>query len=150
MIGNHYVIRMRVRERLRSIAALQAKFFRVPILSLSVVALAIQMMVVQVHIHVPQAEKFLGAGAISFLVGNADTATDQPSGSPVDKYPLKEDPASCPLCQAFAHSGQFVHSAAVLVALPFSVTVNFIVFREAVVSQFSVSHNWQGRAPPQA
>jgi hypothetical protein len=121
---------------------------RIPILALAVVALAIQMMVVQIHIHVPQISKFLNPTSVSLAAGKADASSDPSPSIPRDKYPVKEDPANCPLCQGFAHSGQFVHSVAALVALPFSVTVNFIVFTEAVVSQSFVSHNWQGRAPP--
>jgi hypothetical protein len=78
-----------------------------------------------------------------------DTEDDRSAGAPRDKYPVNEDPSNCPLCQAFGHAGDFVASAAVLVSLPHSIAVNFIVFSERVTALFAVSHSWQGRAPPQ-
>jgi len=143
MINNRHVRRCAARKPQAFVVSCGISLSRIPVLALAVIALAIQMMVVQVHIHAPQAAKFLAPTSISL-------STDQPSGVPLDKYPVKEDPANCPLCQVFSHSGAFVHSVAVLIALPFSVTVNFIVFTEAIVSQSTVSHIWQGRAPPQA
>jgi hypothetical protein len=119
---------------------------------IGLLALAVQSFVVQTHIHIPQ-----GAGRAQTvsLVTLAATAVSDASGIkadapfvPRDKYPITEDPSNCPLCQEVAHFGQFLHSAAVLLTLPFAVTVNFIIFDEALPSFFAVSHIWQGRAPP--
>jgi len=150
MMGNRHARRSASRRSKYLTAARGIPLFRIPILTLAIIALAVQMMVVQIHIHVPQAGRLLSTNFISLAAGTAGTALDQSSPLPRDKYPVKEDPANCPLCQGFSHSGQFVHSAAILVALPFSVTVNFIVFTEAVITQSAITHIWQGRAPPQA
>jgi hypothetical protein len=150
MISNRHARRSAERKPRCLAASRGIPFSHIPILALAVIALAIQMMVVQIHIHVPQAGKALTSSFISLAAGQAEIARDQSSGLPRDKYPVKDDPANCPLCQQVAHSGQFVHSAVILVALPFSVTVNFIVFTEAVISQSAITHIWQGRAPPQA
>lgn len=119
---------------------------------LALLAIALQSFVVQTHIHIRQSSggiqtmsivtiaKSIGAFTGPSITGDAST--------PRDKYPITEDPSNCPLCQEFAHSGQFVQSAAALAALPASVSVHFIIFSEALPSFFAVSHNWHGRAPP--
>jgi len=150
MTGNRHARRSGTRKARCLTASRGIPFSRIPILALAIIALAVQMMVVQIHIHVPQAGRIAGTSFISLAADNADIASGQSSNTPRDKYPVKEDPANCPLCQEVAHSGQFVHSAAILVSLPFSVTVHFIVFTEAVISQPAITHIWQGRAPPQA
>jgi hypothetical protein len=121
---------------------------------MAVVGLVIQILVVQTHIHIPQ-----GAGrsasvsivtvAQTLIARPAVEVADQQANAPRDKYPISEDPSNCPLCQEIAHSGQFVQSAAALAYVPVWISVHFIVFSEAVPSLFTVSHSWQGRAPPQ-
>ena len=118
-------------------------------------ALAVQSFIVQTHIHIPQ-----GGGAAIQTVSIATVAAHigaKPSvpaadktATPRDKYPINEDPSNCPLCQEIAHSGQYVASAAVIALLPVAVSVNFIVFDEALPSFLAVSHIWQTRAPPLA
>jgi hypothetical protein len=108
----------------------------------------IQCFLVQAHIHGPQgAGAFIPAGTGLALPGSDshDGAANLPRG----KFPGGDDPSNCRLCQEFGHSGQFVASAAALVSLPYSITVNFIVFKEVIPTLFAVSHSWQGRAPPQ-
>lgn len=127
---------------------------RVLFVLLAVVSLAIQILVVQTHIHIPQATGRSSSVSImtvaqTLMTRSAERAVDSQAGLPRDKYPINEDPSNCPLCQEIAHSGQFVQSAAVLVYLPVWVSVHFIVFREALPSFFTVSHSWRGRAPPQ-
>jgi hypothetical protein len=121
---------------------------------LAFIALAIQSLVVQTHIHIPQAAGPSSSVSIltvaqTLVSGSAGQATDRHANLPRDKYPINEDPSNCPLCQEIAHSGQFVQSAAVLAYLPAWVSVHFIVFREALPAFLTVSHNWRGRAPPQ-
>jgi hypothetical protein len=120
---------------------------RILVILLAFVALTIQTLFIQSHIHIAQAPgKVQSVSLITLVAGTADTHS---AGAPRDKYPVNEDPSNCPLCQAFGHSGQFLASTAVLVSLPYSITVSFIVFSETVPALFAVSHSWQGRAPPQ-
>jgi hypothetical protein len=74
---------------------------------------------------------------------------DRQADLPRDKYPINEDPSNCPLCQEMAHSGQFVQSAAVLAHVPVWISIHFIPVGETLPSLLTVSHSWQGRAPPQ-
>ena len=120
---------------------------------LAVVALMIQILVVQTHIHIPQTAGRLQTVSITTLAhslvsGATVQIVDDTTTAPRDKYPINEDPSNCPLCQEIAHSGQFVHSVAALAALPAFVSVHFIVFSETLPSLFAVSHSWRGRAPP--
>ena len=141
---------------MRAVSRLRPSASHLFALLMAVLALTIQTLVVQTHIHIPQ----MGGGVqtVSLMMLAAAALSDKPhaagdvctESTPHDKYPINEDPSNCPLCQEIAHSGQFVHSVAVLDALPFSVTISFIVFDEALPSFFSVSHIWQGRAPPKA
>ena len=121
---------------------------------MAIVAIAIQILVVQTHIHIPQAAGrsasfSLGTVTQTLIAGPAAESSDQQTSLPRDKYPINEDPSNCPLCQEIAHSGQFVQSAAALAYVPAWISVHFIVFTEALPSFFTVSHSWQGRAPPQ-
>jgi hypothetical protein len=123
---------------------------------LAVMALSIQTLVVQTHIHIPRTDG--SAQTVSLVTLAAAALSDKPhaagdvctDNTPHDKYPVNEDPSNCPLCQEVVHCGQFVHSVAALASLPVSVTVNFIVFNEVLPASFAVSHTWRGRAPPQA
>src|SRR5215472_16696504 len=115
---------------------------------LALVALVIQVLVVQSHIHIPQATG--KAQSINLVTPVAGVAGD-PSGSiPRDKYPVSQDPWNCPLCQELSYSGQFVASTAILVSLPCFIAVRFIVLSEAIPSFFTLSHTWRSRAPPQS
>jgi hypothetical protein len=110
-------------------------------------ALALQVLVVQTHIHIPQSQARFASFAAAIL-DNDEAAIPAPASG--DKNPITGDQTNCPLCQGFAHSGQFVHSTSVLTTLPFPVTVSFIVFREIAPVVFAASHTWRGRAPPTA
>jgi hypothetical protein len=118
---------------------------------LALLALAIQSFVVQTHIH----RQTLAGSSIPMLAAVADdivsiaAVSAGQKGIPADQFPANGDPGNCPLCQGFAHSGQFVHSGAVLAYIPAWVSVHFIVFSDALPALLSVSHSWQGRAPPQ-
>jgi len=123
---------------------------RILVILLAFVALTIQTLVIQSHVHSPQAAGNVPSINLVTLAGSTTDATgDHSAGAPRDKIPVGEDPSNCPLCQAFGHLSQFVASAAVLFALPYFITVNPIVFSESDSTRFAVSHSWQGRAPPQ-
>lgn len=120
---------------------------------LAIVALLVQILVVQTHIHIPQTAGRPQTVSVTTLAkvlvsGVAVQTVDDRANAPRDKYPINEDPSNCPLCQEIAHSGQFVQSVAALAALPAFVSVHFVVFSEASPSLFAVSHIWRGRAPP--
>ena len=151
MTENRHVRRRLSSERPRTAVARLPSLHQVAFILLALVALSVQSFVVQAHIH-----RAAGIAATS-LATVANGATSLPAAlalgktqTPRDKYPVNEDPSNCPLCQEFAHSGQFVHSASVLATLPFPVTVSFVVFREIAPALFASSHNWRGRAPPTA
>jgi len=148
---NRHEKRQLARDRTRVAIARAPSMARVVMGLLALLAVALQSFVVQTHIHMGQGS---GIQTISIITAaknlgafSAPPATAD-AASPRDKYPITEDPSNCPLCQEIAHSGQFLHSAAALAALPASVSVHFIIFSEALPSFFAVSHNWHSRAPP--
>jgi hypothetical protein len=153
MITNRHNRRNAVREPAQAMIVRQPPLPRMLCVLLAVVALMIQILVVQTHIHIPQTAGRLQTVSITTLAqalvsGAAVQIADDTATAPRDKYPINEDPSNCPLCQEIAHSGQFVHSVAALAAVPAFVSVHFIVFSEALPSLFAVSHSWRGRAPP--
>jgi hypothetical protein len=115
------------------------------------VALAIQTLVVQTHVHRDIGRSshisttFASTGEVAAFAG---VSIDTQSNGPRDPFPGNDDP-NCALCQGVAHSGQFVHSAAVLAYIPVWVTVHFIVRKDLLPQRVAASHSWQGRAPPQ-
>jgi hypothetical protein len=67
-----------------------------------------------------------------------------------DRFPPGDDPASCPLCQEFLHSGQFITPQA-LVLLPPMLAVSTLQHVDAALPHVEApSHDWRGRAPPKA
>jgi hypothetical protein len=144
------------RGRARAVSRLSPGASHLFTILLAFLALTIQNLIVQTHIHIPQSGGRVQT--VSLMTLAAAALSDKPhaagdictESTPRDRYPIEEDPSNCPLCQEVAHSGQFVLSAAVLALLPVAVTVNFVVFDEALPSFFTVSHIWQGRAPPKA
>ena len=152
MTANRHRKRQLTRERVRVAIARAPSMARVVMGLLALFAIAMQSFVVQTHIHMRQ-----GSGSVQTMsivtIAKSIGAFAAPSAgtdsvTPRDKYPINEDPSNCPLCQEFAHSGQFVQSAAALAVLPASISVHFIIFSEALPSFLAVSHNWHGRAPP--
>jgi hypothetical protein len=116
----------------------------------ALIAVAIQSLVVQTHIHhrMAQFAPLPGIAAPASDVVPIDGATaDIPGNGPHDPFP-GDDP-NCALCQAVAHSGAFLHSAAILAHVPAWVSVHVIVFDAVLPSLLAVSHSWQSRAPPQ-
>lgn len=152
---NRYTRRRIASEHSRPVIAGPAPHTRIFFLLLGLLALTIQILVVQTHIHIPQAAGLPQTVSVTTLAktlvsGTSVQTADDRASAPRDKYPINEDPSNCPLCQEIAHSGQFVHSVAALAAVPAFVSVHFIVFSEALPSLFAASHSWRGRAPPRA
>ncbi len=105
---------------------------------LTLVAFVFQSFVTQTHIH---AQPVGAPVAVDWLDGGK---------APGKEAPAKNDEASCPLCQAFASSGQFLTPAAAAILLPsFSVSVIQLV-PLATTFVRSASHAWRGRLPPSA
>ncbi|MEI9989472.1 MAG: hypothetical protein WDM86_05475 [Rhizomicrobium sp.] len=106
---------------------------------LTLVAFLVQGFVTQTHIHA----RPVGAPVAVDLFDGAKAPAK-------DNAPSKNDEANCPLCQAFASSGQFLTPAAAAILLPsFSVSVIQLVPLAAKLVR-SASHAWRGRAPPSA
>jgi len=155
MTENRYLSRRHRRGITRAARARRPAASRWIMVVIAFIALSVQSSVIQTHIHIARpAGKAQMVGQIhlaSAAVAKASSITaDNASATPRDKYPINEDPSNCPLCQEISHSGQFLHSDAAVDALPVTVSVNFIVFDEALPSFFAVSHIWLGRAPPQS
>lgn len=154
MAENRHIRRTASRKRVGTSILRPLRADHLLLLLLALLALATQALVVQTHIHIPQAAGKSQSISLLALAAAALTETRHAAGDVCttgvlrDRYPINEDPSNCPLCQEVAHSGQFVHSAAVLASLPVSVTVSFIVFDQVLPSFCTVSHIWQGRAPP--
>jgi len=102
----------------------------------ALLAFTLQGYVTQTHIHLaPPSQK--------------STSSDTQKNGP-DRYPLKSDPANCPICQEIAHAGQFVTPAAAAL-LPPSLAVSIVEIAAPIaVLARTASHTWRSRAPPQA
>jgi len=152
MTVNRHEKRQLAREHTRGAIARAPSMARVMMGLLALLAVALQSFVVQTHIHMSQGSSGLQTISIitaaKHLAAFSGPSATPDAATPRDRYPITEDPSNCPLCQEIAHSGQFLHSAAALAALPASVSVHFIIFSEALPSFFAVSHNWHSRAPP--
>jgi hypothetical protein len=108
------------------------------LLLLPLVALAIQLFVVQTHIHEANLARAIHTGTSSALNGNA-----APGG-----FPVKDDPSNCPLCQEFAHSGGFLHATQLSILIPAFEQDNPVHIDATAEPDLHVSHSWFGRAPP--
>ena len=151
MTQNRHIKRSLAREPVRVAVVHAPSWARVAMGLIALLAVALQSFVVQTHIHMGQGSGVQTMSIVTaarHIAAVAPVAEASQAATPRDKYPINEDPSNCPLCQEIAHSGPFVQSAAVLVALPSSVTVRFILFSQALPSFFAVSHSWRGRAPP--
>lgn len=153
MIENRHIRRRIKGARTHARVPRKLLFGHVLVACLGLLAIMLQSLVVQTHIHVQQPA--VSAQAVGLITLAAASFSDSALASgetatPVDKYPVSRDPANCALCKELTHSGQYVSSASVLATLPFPATVNVIAFREIAPSLFAASHNWRGRAPPLA
>jgi hypothetical protein len=108
-------------------------------------AFAFQSYVTQTHIH------FAGESAVNIFAPiekSTAHAIKTPGKQNPDKYPPADDPANCPICQEVMHSGAYVMPdfvAMVLPSQPVSI-VPLVITLPAVIE--TISHAWQGRAPP--
>jgi hypothetical protein len=114
------------------------------VLALALLAFALQSFITQTHVH------FASTQAFGLSGDNFTPAAKQTGGktAPSKKVPSNDDPANCPLCQAAAHSGQFITPSAISFALP-SETIAIVPLAIVVLTASeTLSHGWQGRAPP--
>jgi hypothetical protein len=118
--------------------------WRRAILALALLTFALQSYITQTHIHFASSQAF-GLSGDNF-VPTAKLASGK--AAPTKQTPSNDDPANCPLCQAAAHSGQFITPFAISFALP-SETVAIVPLAIVILTAGEiVSHGWQGRAPP--
>jgi hypothetical protein len=118
--------------------------WRLAVLTLALITFALQSYITQTHVHFASREAF-GLSADNF-VPTAKTATGKTA--PSKQTPSNDDPANCPLCQAAAHSGQFVTPVAIGFALPSEAIAIVPLAIVVLTASKTVSHSWQGRAPP--
>jgi hypothetical protein len=106
---------------------------RLAITLFALLAFALQGYVTQTHIHLTRA-----------MSASLSVPAEH------EKYPSKDDPSNCPICQEILHAGAFVTPSAVPLVLPsFAVSIIATIV-EIPVAARTLSHNWQGRAPPRA
>src|SRR5579871_5803631 len=101
------------------------------VLTLSVLAFIQASYVTQTHIHVPA----VPAGAAALVqTGHG-------------KVPL-DDPAHCPICQEYLLSGAYFIPPPIILPVPASFAIAFPTFDRTSRFVATLSHSWQGRAPP--
>ena len=129
--------RDRVRQSKARLPALRHQpFGRLLLIGVMLLAFFFQSYASQTHIH-------LEADGITLAKVQVVTKVDSKKD-----VPPQQAPDNCPLCQ-FLYGGQHVPPAALIFFLP-SVSVSVIEIVQAVLPHYdSVSHTWQGRAPPQ-
>jgi hypothetical protein len=150
MTENRHIRRRIAWERTRPRAHFRFRASHLLVAFFGLLALALQSLVVQTHVHIPHAST--PAKSTSFITliaasaGLSDVSLGHTDGQ--GQYPANRDSATCPWCKELTRSGPYVSSTSVLTTLPLPVTLNVIVFREIAPSLFAASHNWRGRAPP--
>ena len=109
----------------------------------ALMAFALQSYATQTHIH--------GAFVSSDVAKISKQVAAKAPSEPRDKYPANDDPANCPICQEIVHAGHYVTPSAIVFALPAANDRHHShqpSIRRFIVE--AVSHDWRGRAPPQA
>jgi len=93
---------------------------------------------------------FASSQAFGLSAGDEVTAPAKITNksTPQKNTPANDDPANCPICQAVAHSGQFISPSAIVFALPSEVVAIIPLSLAIAIAQERASHNWQSRAPP--
>lgn len=135
-------------RRLSAFVIARAPVLRVFFVLLGLLALTVQTLVVQTHIHIAQPTAiFSSVGDVSGA-GNQGWSTGSKASTPRDRYPANEDPSNCPLCQEFAHFGHFTQGTVFFVAVLLSSTIRHAVFDDVPIPFTVVTHLWRGRAPP--
>jgi hypothetical protein len=146
MLENRHIRRLNLRQHSRGACGGSSRSNPL-ILIVALLALAVQLFVVQTHVHRDPA--FASVATPDVTPASSGDIQNAASGSAhPDQFPAKDDPSDCPLCQAFAHSGTALHA----VALPGWVST-FTVERAfssgaPIQADLHVSHSWFGRAPP--
>jgi hypothetical protein len=109
-----------------------------PALVLAFLALGIQNLVVQPHIHAQPTDEI-----IALDVSDGD-------GEAPGNVPIERGQSDCPMCQTTHQHEQYLRSSSTAFAPP--ARVNYRVVDGVQRSSFyeAISHSWQGRAPPQA
>jgi hypothetical protein len=109
-------------------------------------AFAAQSFLVQTHVHFTPS---VAAALAGKEVTKQTVAQDRSHGVP-QRAPSNDDTDKCPLCQEFVSAGSYLAPSAVAV-LPPNVAVSTIAREQPERAEiWAISHNWQGRAPPQA
>jgi hypothetical protein len=106
---------------------------RLAITLFALLAFALQGYVTQTHIHLTH--------AMSVTLGVP---------AEHEKYPSKDDPSNCPICQEILHAGAFVTPSAAALLLPTFTVSTIALVIDTPVAIRTLSHSWQGRAPPRA
>jgi len=103
-------------------------------------AFALQSTITQTHIHIGSFSTTAGFSTDFKAVDSGKTGSS--------RLPGDRDPANCPICQEMMHAGQFVMPAALVFILP-AQAVSLVPPSIAIPHVVeTVSHSWQGRAPP--
>jgi hypothetical protein len=139
-----------VRQRLHTLrrkprSALTSVWARL-VFVVALAAFATQSFLVQTHVHFTPSVAAALAGKEAM---KQTVAQDRSHGAP-QRAPSNDDTDKCPLCQEFVSAGSYVAPSAVAV-LPPNVAVSTIAREQPERAEiWAISHNWQGRAPPQA
>jgi hypothetical protein len=136
----------------RLLVAQTSRHFRTPLPSrwlmpiLGLLAMVIQILVVQPHIHAPRTQlvQWDQAGGV---VSSPDSP-DVSGGRPSDKFPINDDPSNCPLCQVITLASHYVSAAVILIITPTESGTAFAIEVASPVLSSTHSHSWRGRAPP--
>ncbi|HEY5336778.1 MAG TPA: hypothetical protein VIJ85_01120 [Rhizomicrobium sp.] len=114
------------------------------VLAISLIAFALQSYLTQTHIHFATSQAF-GISSNDTFVPAAKHGTEKTV--PAKNAPSNDDP-NCPICQAAMHSGQFVTPSAVAFILPSEAASIVLIVTAVLTANRTISHSWQGRAPP--
>ena len=103
----------------------------------------------QTHIHIPPQSE-LGFGTQQVAAQNI-AAKDIPSlNREQNPRAPTDDPARCPLCQEYLHSGAYVTPLPAVFPVPVLIATVAALLITPVAIIRAVSHSWRGRAPPLA
>ena len=142
---------MNGRFRIAAVAvhrAVKIPAWRSLLVYLFVIAFTFQNFLTQSHIH--RIQSLSGSATIldTGFKAVAGEATLTAASGKQDKYPASDDPANCPMCQAFALSGHFVAASGIAIAAPTKVSWASVTSDFAVSILSAASHSWRSRGPP--
>jgi hypothetical protein len=123
-----------------------------PILAfLGILAIALQSLVVQTHIHNPQAAAVLGLAQVpspDAAAGVAQNSPDNGTTTPQGKFSSGDDTSNCRLCQELFHAGRFIAPSSAVLVVPLILSVWLIVFGHSAPIPSAGAYIWRSRAPP--